>query len=1240
MTSAEIANQVAMGQQMHAAVSSHGDWLSSTMKSAVDPQMGASYLSGKTMNQGAAIAAPIAGLVTGGLAMESGMAGFGVARRLGMGYMAAGGVGLGAFGVVSAGLAAGSWAVNQAHMGAQQQQQFIQGMQRSFNFQTPSGSGFTNNQLNSIGSNLRSMSGQIGPMGQMVGFEELSSLAQNMGRMGQMTGSQDVTSFTQNFRKMLQTVKQVATELGTSLTEAQNMMSGMRSTGIFSSTDQMRMASQMRSYSIAGNMGVSELTQAAGFGSQISRAVGGLGRQGAFAGMKTLGEIGIAVQAGVISDEDIYNTTGLRGAEGRQALAQSQLQSSAGWLRSGRGRRFLASIASADGTLDRSSVDAWNSGDMGIGNTMGQSRKNLAGVGAANFLRNEGRLRGAALEQFGGNLQAMALSQWMDSKGYSIDGMDDRTMLFAQRQLGMGRDEADTAFKILQGMPKIREEARRSAQTDTYRQEMASYRRTTGLEGARRKVEATREHVQNKLQSVGQQMYSDLTDYIDDWLQKKTGAIMEQASKDIDRTYEDLLKGSNSRGVQTRFGVGQPKSGQVRLEGDPAGMVRGAGMTAKAFEKGVFGLGSMKSTLTEQGFSGLVKRLPGETLQDAEVGGILSGASALYRGASLGNDTEAAALGMASRAKLQELYTSKAAGLKGTDRIDAVREALLGGSESDKKLANMLLYNRSDAKSIERASNALASAEGDKGAGIAEAARLSSQERIPGLDIAAGAGRGMSTRDRMASYYSGNNKERGGYLKEFARNMIGSNEIEEKIVGGEKKFEALGTAARFVSGVQLFNPLLMPFRIARALKGLGDSADTSRGVQDEGQFRISDEGLQYSSDILGGTNRGDDLNKQIQSLESVKDKDALVKERLRMFRGMKSLNDRIQEDKKAGRNTVLDPEKDGELFAVASSMTRSLEEQQAINRRVALQTRGMGAQSALTNLGQVGVLDKDGNISGSLLNKLKGMGGESTYAQMIAKQKLEARGARGDLSDAGSLSTLRELQGSGAAQEESLLNMSVSDLRRQAGAIRGAGDFGNADLFSDMAGRKSRMAAYTSRGGILGGLKALGMNVSREDARVLANAGAGSGKIQQYLANKLGISGPTEADINKQMNEVEMDFMNMSEEERSAKLKELEGMRAGAQKNDRLRELTKGVDSAKTKEERDKALLRLESSPEYREYKEKQAVENNPQVKFLSEIAKNTAEMKTAIDGLKTVIGESSLGGGGKAPQPGKPKGK
>jgi hypothetical protein len=202
-------------------------------------------------------------------------------------------------------------------------------------------------------------------------------------------------------------------------------------------------------------LALSEVTAMGSIGAQISRSVGGLGRQGVFAGMNTIGQIGTATQMGVLGEDDIYNATGLVGAEGRQALATSSLSHAANFLRAGKGRRMLASLAGADGSLNEGAVQQLLSGGMSISETMRNSNQNLSKIGRANFIRNEGRLRGSALERLGGFLPAMQLREWGESKGIDINEMDDRSMLFAQRQLGMGRDEMDVAIRMAQRMPEI-----------------------------------------------------------------------------------------------------------------------------------------------------------------------------------------------------------------------------------------------------------------------------------------------------------------------------------------------------------------------------------------------------------------------------------------------------------------------------------------------------------------------------------------------------------------------------------------------------------------------------------------------------------------------------------------------------------------------------------------------------------------------------------------------------------------
>ena len=67
----------------------------------------------------------------------------------------------------------------------------------------------------------------------MASFEELGQLASNMGRMGMAEGVRSVKDFNEKFRQMVQTVKTVAAQLGTSLEEAQKMMVSLKGSGVF-----------------------------------------------------------------------------------------------------------------------------------------------------------------------------------------------------------------------------------------------------------------------------------------------------------------------------------------------------------------------------------------------------------------------------------------------------------------------------------------------------------------------------------------------------------------------------------------------------------------------------------------------------------------------------------------------------------------------------------------------------------------------------------------------------------------------------------------------------------------------------------------------------------------------------------------------------------------------------------------------------------------------------------------------
>jgi len=430
-------------------------------------------------------------------------------RMGGMAGMAGGAIG--AFGVASAGAAAAMYGVNQGFTGVQQQQQLQQQLGETYRFRNQfGGQGFTQGGMQNIGSMMRGMTTQQGPMGESTSFEELGRLAQNMARMGMDQGVRNAKDFSDKFRQMVKTLKEVATTMGTSLEEAQKMMAGMKNVGVFKTADQARAFGLIKAGTDTGILSSSEMMSAGSIGSQISRSIGGTGKAGMNAGLKALSQIGTMQQMGLLSEEQIFNATGLRDAEGRQALATQQLSSSGRFLGTARGRYFMASIAGKDGQLDPSDVMAYMQGSVSVEETRKRAYSNLSGVGRANFIRNTGRLKGAALEQFGGSADAMALMGWMGERGINVNTDSDRAMLFLQRTLHKGRDEADQIVEQVRNMPQILRQQISNEQESKFSVSVKTAAAHQGIEAIKHKFAKAQSELNAGLQQAGSDMVAGL----------------------------------------------------------------------------------------------------------------------------------------------------------------------------------------------------------------------------------------------------------------------------------------------------------------------------------------------------------------------------------------------------------------------------------------------------------------------------------------------------------------------------------------------------------------------------------------------------------------------------------------------------------------------------------------------------------------------------------------------------------
>ena len=224
------------------------------------PGAQADMLTGMAVNHAQAIGSPILSTAAGLTGLDSPMSGAITGGMFGMalgpvGAVAGAGIGAGVGAIGSVGMGAAQFAAGNFMQGMQQQQGLNMMMRQQYG-----GMGMTRGQMGQTGAAIREMTHDVMPGGQMLGYEQLQGLASNMGRMGFTQTLTDVRQFSQKFREMIDTLKTVSQDLGTSLENAQQMVVSMRGSGLFQKADQLRMSAQVRQNALSG-VSIQETTQ-------------------------------------------------------------------------------------------------------------------------------------------------------------------------------------------------------------------------------------------------------------------------------------------------------------------------------------------------------------------------------------------------------------------------------------------------------------------------------------------------------------------------------------------------------------------------------------------------------------------------------------------------------------------------------------------------------------------------------------------------------------------------------------------------------------------------------------------------------------------------------------------------------------------------------------------------------------------------------------------------------------------
>lgn len=767
-------------------------------------------LAAKAMNTSSAIGAPGAMLGLGlmgldpiSMGVRTGMGAAGAGMGMGGAAMAGAAVG----GGMALGIGAIGYMGNQVMQGMQQTQNFNNAMRSGYSHFNPAGHhgrGFAEGDIRSIGSSMRGMAGEgsfteLGPS-----FNELGRMASNMGRMGLADGVRNAKEFTEKFREMMKSVKTIAEDMGTTLEEAQKMMASMKGSGVFK--NQSQVGSAIRSASVAGGLATTEVTGMMNVGSQISRMFGGTGRQGAMGGIKAIEQVGTAVQTGALNEEDIYQATGLTGAEGRQAMAQQNMMQTGSFLKSSKGRWLLASLAGKNGQLDQGSVNDFLTGGMSVNDTRGAAHRNLRGVGRANFIRNEGRLRGAVMEEFGGMAPAMAMMGWAQGKGIDVHSMGDREMLFMQRQLGMGRDEMDSMMKMVRKMPEMMQHRRESMQADMGAREHGIRAQNSGIEGVKRKLEAARDKVNNEMQRAGADILNVATDKIAEWGNRLAG------------TYEEHI----ISGVREAHKV-------AMMGGREGASARGSLLSGGSFGgKGLGGMGGPRENFSQSRYR--------DHVQDLQFSARLGTAGSM--------GSEMSGLVGENKSALMKAYADELSGLGGEDRMAAFKRHFGKDTAMGKKFRSM--DQREQAAFMQQM-------EGEIGM---RSGRLSETFQVPGLPGMVGGGELRTEAQRTEALGRSILGLGKSGLAGSADSIGGALGAAGGFIGGAAGATAGGWLGRKLGGMggQMIEEWNGNAKMARAAGGMLDSA----------------EGRRTAFDVLSGAAGGEDrLRMSISNLKGL-----------------------------------------------------------------------------------------------------------------------------------------------------------------------------------------------------------------------------------------------------------------------------------------------------------------------------------------------------------------------------------
>lgn len=384
------------------------------------------------------------------------------------------------------------------------------------------------------GMGRQNIRGIVGALHELVGedtmrsMESLKSLMDKAGQMGMLTGITDVNQFKQKFGNIVNQVQSIAKVMGTSLDEAAPMFAAMRQMGLWKASDVMGTAMVAR----AAGAAAPQMMQTMATGAQMAHAMGGTMRAGAMMGQQTFMTMQAAQRAGVLSEEQIAEFTGgLTGAEGQQAVAQRMTGIMGQFGQTSAGQLMMAGLGETregrfTGSIDPEKLRRFQAGQYDVQDLQRMGMQATRGrEGAMSFFRQRGRMGQELGAQGGIETMTQIVQQIADTR---FGGSEEARHQLLQQMLGVGNEEAEMLGRLMNDLPRIRDEQGRqmdAAMRDTFRR--LDERQNRSVAGLKDAISHAWGETVRPLQEFGERLATSMGEGMDDLLNRMTGRVRD-----------------------------------------------------------------------------------------------------------------------------------------------------------------------------------------------------------------------------------------------------------------------------------------------------------------------------------------------------------------------------------------------------------------------------------------------------------------------------------------------------------------------------------------------------------------------------------------------------------------------------------------------------------------------------------------------------------------------------------------